>query len=126
MRYLLIGGSTFLLDILILFTLHSKLDVKIATATSLAYWISITYNFLLNRFWTFSISEKDDLQKHITSYFLLLVFNYFFTVISVSFMSHYFSYMLAKAFSVIIQMTWTYYLYKRYIFTSKNQLQDEK
>lgn len=125
MRYLLIGGSTFALDILMLFTLHAKLDVKIAAATSIAYWVSITYNFLLNRYWTFSISEKEDLQKHITSYFLLLVINYFFTVVFVSFFSHHMSYILAKALAVIIQMTWTYYLYKNYIFTSKNQIEEK-
>lgn len=115
-RYLIIGGTTFIIDFGLLYVLHTNFSVKIAAATSVAYWVSITYNFLLNRYWTFDIHEKRSLQKNITTYFCLLIFNYFFALLFVSIFSHLINFMLAKAISVLVQMTWTFYLYKYYIF----------
>lgn len=97
--------------------MHGKLGVGIAAATSVAYWVSIIYNFILNRYWTFDVREKESLQRHITAYFLLLVINYFFAVTFVSYASDHINYVIAKALAVIVQMIWTYPVYKHYIFT---------
>jgi putative flippase GtrA len=118
-RYLIVGGTTFVIDFGILYTLHTHFNVKIAAATSIAYWVSITYNFLLNRYWSFDKREKESLQHHITTYFMLLIFNYFFVLLFVSFFSHHINFIIAKAIAVLLQMTWTYYLYKNYIFINK-------
>jgi putative flippase GtrA len=115
-RYLLVGGTTFFIDFGILFSLHAKLNVSLAIATSIAYWTSILYNFLLNREWTFSISERKSLRKHIITYLALLGFNYLFTVIFVSLASRHINYLFAKACAVMIQMSWTYLVYKNVIF----------
>jgi len=120
-RYLVVGGSTFAIDFGLLFALHGKAHVNLAIATSLAYWISIAYNFALNRHWTFSQRDKSDLRRHLSTYLVLLAFNYLFTVIFVSLVSHSLNYLVAKAIAVAIQMTWTYFAYKNYIFTSKPQ-----
>jgi len=116
-RYLAVGGSTFLLDFGILFFLHGALDLNLAASTSVAYWASITYNFVLNRYWTFDAREKESLKRHITTYLMLLVANYLFTVVLVSVAGTYINYIYAKSIAVMVQMTWTYPIYKRYIFT---------
>jgi putative flippase GtrA len=100
--------------------LHGKMNVGIAAATSVAYWVSIVYNFILNRYWTFDAREKESLQRHITTYFLLLVINYLFAVTFVSYASNHINYIIAKAIAVIIQMVWTYPVYKHYIFVKNN------
>lgn len=123
-RYLLVGGTTFVIDFGLLFTLHGKLGFGIAASTSVAYWTSIIYNFVLNRYWTFDAWEKQSLQHHITSYLLLLIINYLFAVTFVSFMSTHINYIYAKAIAVIIQMIWTYPVYKKYIFVKKEPAQD--
>lgn len=115
-RYLLVGGTTFILDFAILITLHGVMKFGIAGSTSVAYWLSIIYNFVLNRYWTFDAREKESLQRHITTYFLLLIVNYLFVVTFVSFASDHISYIIAKAIAVIIQMIWTYPVYKKVIF----------
>jgi putative flippase GtrA len=117
-RYLLVGGSTFVLDFGTLVLLHGVLNFGIAASTSVAYWLSIIYNFTLNRYWTFDAREKDSLQRHITTYFMLLVVNYLFAVTFVSFASDHINYIFAKAIAVIIQMIWTYPIYKKVIFIS--------
>lgn len=117
-RYLVVGGSTFVIDFGLLFLLHGKAHIRLAIATSISYWVSIAYNFLLNRSWTFSARDKSDLRKHLSSYLVLLGFNYLFTVIFISVASHHINYLLAKALAVPIQMIWTYFVYKNYIFVS--------
>ena len=119
-RYLFVGGTTFIIDFGILYFLHSKLKLNLAGATSVAYWVSISYNFYLNRYWTFDSREKESLMRHITTYFALLVFNYLFTVTFVSIVGTHINYVAAKAIAVAIQMTWTYIIYKRFIFIKKN------
>ncbi len=118
-RYLLVGGTTFLIDFGLLYTLHTHFAVKIAAATSIAYWVSITYNFVLNRHWSFDSREKESLQRHITTYFFLLIFNYFFVLLFVSFFSHHINFVIAKAIAVMMQMIWTYYIYRNYIFVDE-------
>jgi putative flippase GtrA len=117
-RYLFVGGSTFVIDFSLLFLLHGKAGVGLGLATSLAYWTSIVYNFLLNRWWTFSAHDKKDLHKHLGTYLVLLAFNYLFTVVFISVASHTINYLLAKAIAVLIQMSWTYFVYKNVIFVA--------
>lgn len=115
-RYLFVGGTTFILDFTTLFILHAHFGINIAIATSIAYWLSVMYNFSLNRWWTFSKAEQQSMQKHAAMYGALLGANYLFTVIFVSVVSHFIYFGLAKALAVTIQISWTYYLYKNYIF----------
>ena len=115
-RYLAVGGTTFALDFGLLVLLHGVLNLNLAGSTSVAYWVSIAYNFMLNRYWTFDSRERRSLMRHMTAYFILLIFNYLFVVTFVSIMGEHINYIIAKALAVLIQMTWTYMIYKKYIF----------
>lgn len=117
-RYLLVGGTTFVIDFSLLVILHGYLKLNLGASTSVAYWISITYNFMLNRYWTFDAREKESLARHISTYLILLIFNYLFTVTFVSIVGAHINYIIAKALAVGIQMIWTYPVYKKYIFIS--------
>ncbi len=118
-RYLLVGGSTFAIDFGILVLLHGALDLNLAASTSVAYWVSILYNFVLNRYWTFDAGEKESLTRHISAYFILLIFNYFFVVVFVTFAGLVVNFIIAKALAVLIQMLWTFPIYNRIIFAKK-------
>lgn len=107
-----------MLDFGTIYLLHGELGLNLAGSTSVAYWISMAYNFMLNRYWTFDAREKESLVRHITTYFILLIFNYLFTVAFVSIVGEQINYMVAKALAVAIQMIWTFYVYKKYIFTN--------
>jgi putative flippase GtrA len=122
-RYLFVGGTTFLIDFGLLYFLHNNLLTTVTFATSIAYWISITYNFALNRSWTFEAWENKSLKRHISTYFFLLVANYLFVLIFVAIFSNFIHFILAKAIAVLIQTTWTYYLYKHHIFIANKKSQ---
>jgi putative flippase GtrA len=117
-RYVAVGGTTFALDFFLLVFLHGVLGVNVLVAASVSYWVSITYNFLVNRFWTFSASEKSELARHLMLYLLLLGFNYLFTIAFLAVAGHFgMHYTIAKVLAVAIQMSWTYVTYKKVIFT---------
>lgn len=115
-RYIFVGGTTFVLDLGLLIILHKPVGLGLALATSIAYWAAIAYNFFLNRSWTFSIKEKEDLSKHLVNYLALLAVNYLFTVAFVTLASRHINFAIAKAIAVVIQTSWTYKVYKDYIF----------
>jgi putative flippase GtrA len=119
-RYLLVGGTTFIIDFGLLVLLHGKFRVRLPVATSISFWVAVAYNFFLNRTWTFSSSENKKLHQHLVAYGALLAFNYVFAVLFVSFFSRHIPYTVAKTLSVILQTSWTYQIYKRVIFTSPN------
>jgi putative flippase GtrA len=116
-RYLVVGGSTFAIDLGLLVLLHGFEGVWLPLATAAAYCVAITYNFCLNRWWTFSASEKKSLHEHIIPYGVLLGFNFLFTVLFVSLVSHFINYAVAKVLAVAIQTSWTYFCYKHFVFT---------
>lgn len=120
MRYLFVGGTTFVIDFGLLVLLHGKLGAWLPLATALSYTVSVTFNFCLNRWWTFNASESKSLRKHLVPYATLLSFNLLFTVAFVSIASHFINYAIAKIFAVAIQISWTYFIYKNFIFTTKN------
>lgn len=119
LRYLFVGGSTFLIDFTLVVVLHGRLNMRIAFATTIAYWISIIWNFSLNRWWTFDAASTKSLKRHLLSYTMLLLVNYLFTVIFVTVVSKFIVYTLAKIISTAIQIVWTYPIYKHVIFTKQ-------
>ncbi len=115
-RYLVVGGSTFVLDVGVLISCHELLEYNLAISASIAYWVSVVYNFSLNRWWTFDAKEEKALHQHALFYGILLAVNYAFTVLFLNVASHFIYYGVAKVMSTIIQTFWTYPLYKHVIF----------
>ncbi len=115
-RYLFVGGTTFFIDFGLLVLLHGKLNIGLAIAASTSYWVSILYNFNLNRNWTFSAAESKKLHQHILPYSILLCFNYLFTVLFLSLITRVIHYQVAKVIAVVVQVAWTYPIYKYVIF----------
>lgn len=115
-RYIVIGGTTFAIDFFLLVLLHGVLNVNLFVATTIAYWTSIAFNFLANRYWTFGATETH-IMKHLSAYMILLGANYLFTVAFVTGMTHLgMHYTIAKVLAVGIQISWTYVAYKKIIF----------
>jgi putative flippase GtrA len=116
-RYVAVGGTTFMIDFGVLVLLHGVLKVNVLIAASISYWLSILFNFLVNRFWTFSANEKSELGRHVAFYLVLLGFNYLFTIAFLAFADHIgLHYTVGKIIAVAIQMSWTYVIYKKVIF----------
>lgn len=120
-RYLFVGGSTFIIDEGLLVLLHGMAAVSLPLATTAAYIVAFVYNFSLNRWWTFSASANQSLRKHIVPYGILFAFNLITAVILVSLLSHVMNYALAKVLVVALQTSWNFVIYKNYIFTGEKE-----
>lgn len=119
-RYLFVGGTTFVFDVGLLVLLHGKFKLSLTLSGTISYWSSIIYNFSLNRWWTFNAGENKKLHEHLLRYGMLLIVNYVFTIAFLWTASHYINYALSKTIAVILQTSWTYPIYKNYIFGSKH------
>ncbi|MGH7241555.1 MAG: GtrA family protein [Candidatus Saccharimonadales bacterium] len=115
-RYLFVGGSTLCIDLSVLIFLHGHLKVNLTLSTTAGYWLSVTYNFFMNRHWVFSAQQSKTLREHALLYGCLLTVNYIYTVIGVNALTHHISYEFAKIVVIMVSIVWTYPIYKRYIF----------
>jgi putative flippase GtrA len=119
-RYVVIGGTSFVIDFLLLVALHGSVGMNVLVAASISYWTSIIFNFLANRFWTFEATEQS-IMKHVAAYLLLLAANYLFTIAIIALGQQLgIHYTIAKVIAVIIQMAWTYLVYKKVIFKTRS------
>ncbi len=119
-RYLFVGGTTFVIDEGLLILLHGKAGYSVPVAAFMAYVVAFVYNFSLNRWWTFSAADAASLKQHIVPYTGLFFFNLVFTVTAVSLLSHAINYAVAKPIVVMIQTGWNYFIYKNYIFVKSH------
>jgi putative flippase GtrA len=115
-RYLFVGGSTFVIDEGLLILFHGVLSIWLPLALLGAYCVAFAYNFVLNRWWTFNAADNQSIKKHLVPYSALFLFNLAFTVVFVSLASHVINYAIAKVIAVAIQVSWTYFIYKHFIF----------
>ena len=120
-RYLFVGGSTFVVDEGLLILLHGKGKLGIPLSTTIAYIAAFVYNFSLNYRWTFSSTTTRSLRKHIVPYGILFAFNLVTGVLLVSALSHVMNYAVAKVLVVILQTGWNYFIYKNYIFIGEKE-----
>jgi putative flippase GtrA len=121
-RYLIVGGSTFVMDLGLLVLLHGAVKLDLAVATTLAYWVSLTYNFLLNRHWVFNAQQVQSLRKHALLYGCLLTANYLATVVAITILTRYVPYEVAKSIIVVVSISWMYPIQRQYIFSGNRHV----
>ncbi|MFD0757674.1 GtrA family protein [Arthrobacter ulcerisalmonis] len=114
-RFLLVGGLSFALDLGLLVILHEVVGVDLAIATPIAFVTSLVFNFLLQRLFTFRSDSHGATSA--AKYLALVVFNILVTEVLVTgFHAVGWSYIVGKATATIITTVWNYFLYKKWIF----------
>ncbi|MDQ0673464.1 putative flippase GtrA [Pseudarthrobacter siccitolerans] len=116
-RFLVVGGLSFALDLGLLVFLHEFLGVELWIATPVAFVVSLIFNFLLQRIFTFQATNNRGISA--MKYVLLVVVNILVSdVIVTGFDTLGWSYMVGKATSTILTTVWNYFLYRHWIFKS--------
>ncbi len=117
-RYLLIGGGSVLIDVGLLYVLHSIAGVQLSLATAIAFLVSLVFNFVCNRL-TMAGSETKQLLRHAYRYALLVVANLVVTVAVVTAAPRVgVPYLIAKLAVVAASTCWNFVLYRRWVFTA--------
>ncbi|MGI6590594.1 MAG: GtrA family protein [Eggerthellaceae bacterium] len=114
-KYLIVGGSTALLELLIfqgLFHLSSG-NVPLANITAVA--IATGLNFLLNRNVTFQSASNPAVA--LAKYLFLFVFNTAFSTVVISLLVSYgIASILAKLLTMACIVCWNFVLYRKFVF----------
>jgi putative flippase GtrA len=117
-RYILVGLSAFTTQYVVLNLSYYVLSIHLHVATSLGYIAGLFVSYFFNRHWVFGEAGK---HKHIAhqsvEYIVLMIFNYFFTLIGVSFLkSHNIEPYISPVLITAAITCWNYALYKKVIF----------
>ncbi len=120
-RYLIIGTISFLIDFSLfnLFVVAFEIQPLPANMTSIA--ISVIFNFLLSNYWTFKAGNHTDKNK-IAKYLVIVVFNYIVNNLILYFLTSNLALnpILSKILVTILQISWTFFLYKIWVFKIKD------
>lgn len=119
-RYIIVGLTTVLVDIGLLYILASLLHVEVYIAATISFWTSLVYNFLLSKLWTFNVRQHTTYQ--LIGYGLLITCNYFvgLALIAVAKDLHE-PYLAGKLLALIVTTVWNYLLYKYVIFVEDDK-----
>ena len=114
-KFLLVGGLSFVVDLGLLVLLHEVCNVGLWIATPIAFIVSLIFNFLMQRSFTFRSTHKP--LTSLVKYLLLVVLNVLATDVIVNwFASADLSYAAGKVVSTVVTMVWNYFIYKYWIF----------
>lgn len=114
-RFLLVGGLSFAIDLGLLALLHEVFGVDLWIATPIAFLVSLVFNFLLQRIFTFQATNKGSVSA--AKYLLLVLLNIVVSdVIVTGFDALGWSYVVGKTTATILTTVWNYFLYRHWIF----------
>jgi putative flippase GtrA len=116
-RYLLVGGSVFLLELLVI-VIAEKAGAQPLIAVALSFWIGLLVSFGLQKLFTF----RDRRMQHtivasqFILYSLLVLFNFGFTLLCVKLLEGTLPTGVVRAIALGITVIWNFYLYKTRLF----------
>ncbi|POH58451.1 GtrA family protein [Arthrobacter glacialis] len=120
LKFLLVGGLSFAIDLALLVVLHEVFGVGLWLATPVAFLTSLIFNFLLQRIFTFKATNRS--HASFIRYAILVAFNTLATDLIVNtFANLELTYTAGKVVATALTMVWNFYLYKYWIFRSDRQ-----
>jgi putative flippase GtrA len=114
-RYLIVGGLSFLVDFGLLVLLHEVFRWQVGIATAAAFLLSLVFNFAVQRQFSFESSHKTHVS--IIRYGLLVAANTVASVLIVQLLTPtILGYMGGKVISTAAMTIWNYFLYRHWVF----------
>ncbi len=121
-RYLLVGGTSYVLEISCLLFIYYVLDTNKSVATAIAYLVGFTIAFVLQKTVAFQDYRKElgVLSKQTALYVALNLWNYAFTIAIVSIIDGKYI-LLSRTFALILMISWNYLIYKNVLFAQNSK-----
>lgn len=114
-RYLLVGGTSALLDLGGFQLLYTLIGWPLAVSSVTSIVVSTAYNFLMNRTATFQSTSNP--VRSLVLYLFLLAVNTAFTTVCISLLVGVGVHSaLAKVFTMLCTTTWNFVLYRKVVF----------
>ncbi len=117
-RYGMVGVSGLFLDFGTLIFFKESLGFSAVSAVALNQVIVLTYNFLLNKYWSFKNKAVPTTQ--LMRYATLALFNYSFSVFVMALFHDRlgFDYRLVRLGAIVVMVSWNFFLYKYWVYRS--------
>ena len=117
-RYLVIGGSAYVLELLVIVTAQ-KLGAGSLLAVGLAFWVGLIVSFILQKIITFGDKRMHHrvVLAQSAAFLVLVFFNFGFTLIVTKLLIGVMPAVACRTLALAITTTWNFYLYKKKIFT---------
>lgn len=116
-RYVVVGGITYVFDIAILVGSYSLLGTSRQFAATASFWLGLLFSFLMQKLFAFQDFKKEvkAISRQIFWYAGLVVVNYLITVLIVSLFPGRLI-ILSRTIALAITTLWNYLIYKKLIF----------
>jgi putative flippase GtrA len=120
-RYLVIGVSVYLLELLIIVAAQ-QLGASAVVAVGLSFWIGLGISFGLQKLVTFGDKRLHHkvLIPQIAAYCLLVLFNFGFTILVTDLLSPPVPPVITRTLALATTTIWNFYLYKTRIFKTSD------
>ena len=114
-RYLFVGGFSFVIEIGVLYSLNQGLHLSAAISVAISFWIGFIVAYILQKLVAFQNKEKSRqaITKQIIGYSLLVLWNYSFTLLVVELFHNSISVVVLRTIVIAITTIWNYVLYKK-------------
>jgi len=121
-KYFIVGISGVFLDLATLIFFKEFFGFNAIVAVVCNQILMLTYNFLLNKYWSFK--NKEIPQKQIVRYLILAGFNYFFSVGVMYLFNHLvnYDYRLVRIATIAVMVLWNFFLYKYWVYREVKSL----
>lgn len=114
-KYLIVGGSSAALELLLFTFLRKAAGLSITTSNVTAAVTSTAFNFLVNRGWSFKAASS--FTRSLVLYLILFFLNTAFSTYAIAFMVSIGVFdVLAKLITMGMITMWNFVLYRRVIF----------
>jgi putative flippase GtrA len=118
-RYLLIGVSVYLLELLVIVVAQNGGASPVA-AVGLSFWVGLVVSFGLQKVVTFGDrrTHHSILLPQIVAFSLLVLFNFGFTILVTKLLSGTVPAVVSRTVALGITTIWNFYLYRTRIFNA--------
>lgn len=126
-RYLVVGGSAYVLEMSVLTYLRYGLDFSPRKSTAISFWFGFVVALILQKFVTFQNHEtaRHVVLRQTLAYSALVAFNYGFTLLVVTLLQHHLTVVVIRTLTIAIVTVWNFALYKKIFGESRGQAKDE-
>ncbi|MEU4622565.1 GtrA family protein [Actinoplanes sp. NPDC023801] len=115
-RFLVVGGTSVVVDAGLLYVLHGLLGMRLEPATALSFLAGLVVNFALNRQWSFASTGRMGSQA--VRYAVLVVVNLLVTVLMVKALTTLgLMYLVAKVLTTAVLSVVNYFVSQKWIFS---------
>jgi putative flippase GtrA len=120
LRYLFVGGCSYVIELSSLLGMIHLFKFSTAVATAVAYWIGLLIAFTLQKFIAFQDYRRElkILTKQGGIFAVLTLWNWFFTIVFVDFFPKD-QIIWTRTASLVIMSSWNFVMYKKFIFTNE-------